>query len=118
MHALAESPDRALLARMGFLNPLIGLLQKKASSEAVQLRIMRVLAKLSLASELRELLAEAGAIPPLLRMLTLGANSPMAQAAAEVVRNLAHSVMMKDSLREAGVVRSALQPPSRMVSFR
>ena len=45
-----------------------------------------------------------GAIHSLVRLLREGVQSPLAQAAAEVLRNLAISPAMKDSLREAGVL--------------
>ena len=105
LQALAEGPSRAFICEAGFLPPIVGLLRDGAATDAVQEHAARILVKLTAQAATRDAVAAIpGAIHSLVRLLREGVQSPLAQAAAEVLRNLAISPAMKDSLREAGVL--------------
>lgn len=102
---MADGPGRHFICDIGFLTPMVALLRPGAASEEVQTHITRVLAKLAGSDLSRDAVSSSGCIKPLLRFLELGVDSSLAQAAAEALRNLALSPEMKETLREAGVLR-------------
>ena len=96
---LATSDRATALVELGFVVPIITLLEQGRASEAVQIDVARTLAHLAAHRENHAAIREAGALGVLLGLLS-SSSELLALAALEVLRPLARDPSMKDQLRE------------------